>query len=85
MRVIDKRQEFKGRYGDDSALWISETVTELKQERDYLIKYGLRGYFRDSIRGLLEPEGSPAEELCARQHQLERQLGSRRASRSILA
>jgi hypothetical protein len=63
MRAIDKRQELKRRYGDDSTLWISETVTELKQERDHLVKCGLRGDFRDSIRGLLEPEGSSAEEV----------------------
>jgi hypothetical protein len=60
MRVISRRLQLKGVTRDMS--WMKDALEELRRKRDHITKYGLKGYFPDTITGLSELVGDLVEE-----------------------
>jgi hypothetical protein len=61
MRIIDRRGARQERIGGEDIAWISQTVMELEKKRDHLAKYGLEGYFPNSLARLQGMEVSPVQ------------------------
>lgn len=60
MRVIARRLQLRDATQDMA--WMKDALEELQAERDHIAKYGLEGYFADSIAALSELVSDLVEE-----------------------